>query len=112
MSRILITSGPTRQYLDPVRYLTNASSGRMGAALAEAAIAAGHRVVIVSGPVEVAYPAEAEVAQNHLHRRTAGRVFEDLSPMRRPDRRGRPLRLSARGGGEAQNPQDRRFAQA
>ena len=61
MPRILITSGPTRQYLDPVRYLTNASSGRMGAALAEAAIAAGHRVVIVSGPVEVAYPAEAEV---------------------------------------------------
>ena len=34
MARILITSGPTRQYLDPVRYLTNASSGRMGAALA------------------------------------------------------------------------------
>ena len=61
MSRILITSGPTRQYLDPVRYLTNASSGRMGAALAEAAIAAGHRVVIVSGPVEVEYPAQAEV---------------------------------------------------
>jgi phosphopantothenoylcysteine decarboxylase/phosphopantothenate--cysteine ligase len=63
MSRILITSGPTRQYLDPVRYLTNASSGRMGAALAEAAIAAGHRVVIVSGPVEVAYPKEAEIVK-------------------------------------------------
>jgi phosphopantothenoylcysteine decarboxylase / phosphopantothenate---cysteine ligase len=61
MTHILITSGPTRQYLDPVRYLTNASSGRMGAALAEAAIAAGHRVTIVSGPVDVAYPAEAEV---------------------------------------------------
>ena len=61
MSRILITSGPTRQYLDPVRYLTNASSGRMGAALAAAAIEAGHQVVVVSGPVEVAYPAEAEV---------------------------------------------------
>lgn len=63
MSRILITSGPTRQYLDPVRYLTNASSGKMGAALAEAAIAAGHRVVIVSGPVEVEYPKEAEVVK-------------------------------------------------
>jgi phosphopantothenoylcysteine decarboxylase / phosphopantothenate---cysteine ligase len=61
MSRILITSGPTRQYLDPVRYLTNASSGRMGAALAAAAIEAGHRVVVVSGPVEVKYPAGAEV---------------------------------------------------
>ena len=61
MSRILITSGPTRQYLDPVRYLTNASSGRMGAALAAAAIEAGHEVVIVSGPVEVTYPAGADV---------------------------------------------------
>jgi phosphopantothenoylcysteine decarboxylase / phosphopantothenate---cysteine ligase len=63
MSRILITSGPTRQYLDPVRYLTNASSGRMGAALAEAAICAGYRVVIVSGPVEVEYPKEAEIVR-------------------------------------------------
>jgi phosphopantothenoylcysteine decarboxylase/phosphopantothenate--cysteine ligase len=62
MARILITSGPTRQFLDPVRYLTNASSGRMGRALAEAAIAAGHDVVIVTGPVEVDYPAAARVA--------------------------------------------------
>ncbi|MBI2825975.1 MAG: phosphopantothenoylcysteine decarboxylase [Planctomycetia bacterium] len=61
MARILITSGPTRQYLDPVRYLTNASSGRMGRALAESALAAGHHVVIVSGPVDVDYPAAAEV---------------------------------------------------
>lgn len=61
MSRILITSGPTRQYLDPVRYLTNASSGRMGAALAEAAIRLGHEVIVVSGPVDVAYPPGAEV---------------------------------------------------
>ena len=61
MSRILITSGPTRQHIDPVRYLTNASSGRMGAALAEAALALGHHVTIVSGPVQVAYPAAAKV---------------------------------------------------
>ncbi len=61
MSRILITSGPTRQYLDPVRYLTNASSGRMGSALAAAAIEAGHEVVVVSGPVDVEYPGGAEV---------------------------------------------------
>jgi phosphopantothenoylcysteine decarboxylase/phosphopantothenate--cysteine ligase len=61
MARILITSGPTRQYLDPVRYLTNASSGRMGAALATAALELGHEAVVVSGPVEVAYPADAEV---------------------------------------------------
>lgn len=61
MSRILITSGPTREYLDPVRYLTNASSGRMGSALALAALDAGHEVAIVSGPVELEYPAGAEV---------------------------------------------------
>jgi phosphopantothenoylcysteine decarboxylase/phosphopantothenate--cysteine ligase len=61
MTHILITSGPTRQYLDPVRYLTNASSGRMGQALAAAALAAGHQVTIVSGPVDVTYPAGARV---------------------------------------------------
>ncbi len=61
MANILITSGPTRQYLDPVRYLTNASSGRMGAALASAAIQAGHRVTIVSGPVHVDYPESAQI---------------------------------------------------
>ncbi len=61
MSRILLTSGPTRQYLDPVRYLSNGSSGRMGKALAEAALEAGHEVVIVSGPVVVRYPKAASV---------------------------------------------------
>lgn len=60
MSRILITSGPTRQHLDPVRYLTNASSGRMGAALASAVIEAGYQAVIVSGPVDIEYPQAAE----------------------------------------------------
>ncbi|HWC88464.1 MAG TPA: phosphopantothenoylcysteine decarboxylase, partial [Pirellulales bacterium] len=61
VARILLTSGPTRQYLDPVRYLTNASSGRMGRALAEAALENGHEVVIVSGPVDLAYPAAAKL---------------------------------------------------
>jgi len=61
MARILITSGPTRQYLDPVRYLTNASSGRMGKSLVEAALEAGHDVVVVSGPVQVDYPVGAEI---------------------------------------------------
>lgn len=61
MARILITSGPTRQYLDPVRYLTNASSGRMGRELAAAAIELGHEVVVVSGPVSVEYPPQAIV---------------------------------------------------
>lgn len=63
MARILLTSGPTRQYLDPVRYITNASSGRMGAAIAQAAIKLGHQVEIVSGPVAIEYPSEARVVQ-------------------------------------------------
>lgn len=61
MASIVITSGPTRQYLDPVRYLTNSSSGRMGSCLAEAALELGHRVTIVSGPVSIEYPAAAEL---------------------------------------------------
>ena len=61
MARILITSGPTRQYLDPVRYLTNASSGRMGCSLAAVALECGHQVTIVSGPVELSYPKAAEL---------------------------------------------------
>lgn len=61
MARILITSGPTRQYLDPVRYLTNASSGRMGAALAQAALELGHAVHIISGPVSIEYPSDVQL---------------------------------------------------
>ena len=61
--RILITSGPTREYLDPVRYLSNASSGKMGAALAKAALKSGHEVTIVTGPVACDYPQDATVVQ-------------------------------------------------
>lgn len=61
MAHIVITSGPTRQYLDPVRYLTNSSSGKMGACLAESALRLGHQVTVVSGPVQVEYPHEAVV---------------------------------------------------
>jgi phosphopantothenoylcysteine decarboxylase/phosphopantothenate--cysteine ligase len=53
---VLITAGPTQEPLDPVRYLTNRSSGKMGYALAEAAAARGARVVLVSGPVELSAP--------------------------------------------------------
>jgi len=58
--RILITAGPTREYLDDVRFLSNASSGKMGYALAQAALAAGHDVVLVSGPVALAAPEGCE----------------------------------------------------
>ena len=59
--RILITAGPTREYLDDVRYLSNASSGRMGFALAEALLAAGHQVVLACGPVSLSPPDGCEV---------------------------------------------------
>lgn len=54
--RVVITAGPTREAIDPVRYLSNASSGKMGYALAEAAMEAGAEVVLVSGPVNLAKP--------------------------------------------------------
>jgi len=57
----LITAGPTREFIDDIRYISNLSSGRMGYALAESAIAAGHRAVLVSGPVSLQPPAGAEL---------------------------------------------------
>ena len=53
---VLITAGPTREPIDPVRFIGNRSSGRMGAALASAALAAGHRATLILGPVEIAFP--------------------------------------------------------
>jgi len=63
MPRILITAGPTREYLDPVRFLSNASSGKMGAALAKAVLNVDYEVTIVAGPVACDYPQKAKVIQ-------------------------------------------------
>jgi phosphopantothenoylcysteine decarboxylase/phosphopantothenate--cysteine ligase len=54
--RVLVTAGPTREYLDDVRYLSNASSGKMGFACAAAAARAGHDVTLVTGPVALPDP--------------------------------------------------------
>jgi phosphopantothenoylcysteine decarboxylase/phosphopantothenate--cysteine ligase len=54
--RLLITAGPTREAIDPVRYLSNRSSGKMGYAIAEATLEAGHEVVLISGPVHLDPP--------------------------------------------------------
>ena len=59
--RFLITAGPTREPIDPVRYLSNRSSGKMGYAIAEAALEAGHEVILISGPVNVERPRGAAV---------------------------------------------------
>jgi phosphopantothenoylcysteine decarboxylase/phosphopantothenate--cysteine ligase len=60
---VLITAGPTREKIDPVRYLTNRSSGRMGYALGEAALRRGARVLLVSGPTSITSPGAAEVTR-------------------------------------------------
>jgi len=60
---VLITAGPTREKIDPVRYLTNRSSGRMGYALAEAALRRGARVLLVSGPTAITPPGAAELTR-------------------------------------------------
>jgi phosphopantothenoylcysteine decarboxylase/phosphopantothenate--cysteine ligase len=60
---VLITAGPTREKIDPVRYLTNRSSGRMGYALAEAALRRGARVLLVSGPASIIPPSGAELVR-------------------------------------------------
>jgi phosphopantothenoylcysteine decarboxylase/phosphopantothenate--cysteine ligase len=58
--RFLITAGPTREPIDPVRYISNRSSGKMGYAIAEAALAAGHDVTLISGPVKLEPPRNAK----------------------------------------------------
>ena len=76
---VLITAGPTREAIDPVRYISNHSSGKMGYALAQAAHAAGAKVILVSGPTSLPYPSGVTpVAVNSaLEMHTA--VFEHLS---------------------------------
>jgi len=60
---LLITAGPTREKIDPVRYISNRSSGRMGYALAEATLRRGARVLLVSGPTSLTPPGAAEVTR-------------------------------------------------
>jgi phosphopantothenoylcysteine decarboxylase/phosphopantothenate--cysteine ligase len=59
--RFLITAGPTREPIDPVRYISNRSSGKMGYAIAEATLAQGHDVMLVSGPVTLEAPRGAKL---------------------------------------------------
>jgi len=77
--RVVVTAGPTREHLDPVRVITNPSSGRMGYALAEAARARGADVVLVSGPTELAPP--AGLATTHVETtEDMQRALQSLAP--------------------------------
>jgi phosphopantothenoylcysteine decarboxylase/phosphopantothenate--cysteine ligase len=59
--RFLITAGPTREPIDPVRYISNRSSGKMGYAIAQAALDSGHEVILISGPVTLQPPRAAKL---------------------------------------------------
>ena len=70
--RILITAGGTREYIDPVRFISNASSGRMGYALARAALKAGHTVTLITAPTSLRMPNGVKIVRVE----TAAQMFE------------------------------------
>lgn len=76
---ILITAGPTQEPIDPVRFLSNRSSGKMGYALAEAAAARGARVILISGPVSLLPPAGVETIAVRTAAEMREQVFEHLA---------------------------------
>jgi phosphopantothenoylcysteine decarboxylase / phosphopantothenate---cysteine ligase len=75
---VLITAGPTREPIDPVRYLSNRSSGRMGYALAEAALRRGAKVILITGPTALKPPSGAEVVQIETAREMLDAVMANL----------------------------------
>src|SRR5206468_2610865 len=105
---VVVTAGPTREHLDPVRVVTNASSGRMGYALAEAAYARGAEVVLVSGPSDLPLPfgvmahrvettAEMQRAAQALVKRAAVLIMAAPPADYRPAKPGAAKRRRANG---------------
>lgn len=76
--RVLVTAGPTQEYFDPVRYLSNASSGKMGYAIAQAALALGAEVTLVTGPTSLKPPPGANVIHVVSAQDMYGAVLENL----------------------------------
>jgi phosphopantothenoylcysteine decarboxylase/phosphopantothenate--cysteine ligase len=77
---VLITAGPTQEPLDPVRYISNRSSGKMGYALAQAAAARGAHVILISGPVNLPPPAGVTMIPVHTAVEMRDAVFQNLEP--------------------------------
>lgn len=77
--RVVVTAGPTREAIDPVRYLTNQSTGRQGIALAEAAWRRGAAVILVHGPLSVATPVGAECRPVESTQEMADAVAEEVA---------------------------------
>ena len=72
--KVLITAGPTREYLDPIRFISNRSSGKMGYALAEEAYKRGAQVTVISGPVNINAYADIEI----IHVQTAFQMYQKV----------------------------------
>jgi len=75
----LVTAGGTREYIDPVRFISNASSGRMGYALALAALGAGHRVTLITAPTAQQPPSEAKIVKVETAEEMFGAVRKHFS---------------------------------
>jgi phosphopantothenoylcysteine decarboxylase/phosphopantothenate--cysteine ligase len=76
---VLVTAGPTQEALDPVRYISNRSSGKMGYAVAKAAAQRGAKVVLVSGPVSISAPANVTLVQVRTAQEMRAAVMEHLN---------------------------------
>lgn len=76
--KILITSGPTREAIDPVRFLSSRSSGKMGRALVEVALLEGHEVILISGPVSLSYAKEARLINVQTSQEMCVAVLQEL----------------------------------
>ena len=75
---VLVTAGPTEEPIDPVRFVSNRSSGKMGYAIAEAAAARGARVILISGPVNLSEPREVETVRVHTAAEMRAAVLERM----------------------------------
>jgi phosphopantothenoylcysteine decarboxylase/phosphopantothenate--cysteine ligase len=75
--RFLITAGPTREPIDPVRYISNRSSGKMGYAIAQAALDSGHEVILISGPITLQPPRAAKLVSVYTSNEMFDAVHRD-----------------------------------
>jgi len=76
--RVLVTAGPTREHIDPVRYISNPSSGKMGYAVARAAEHRGADVILVSGPASLKVPVNVEIIRAGSAKEMAAAVFDNM----------------------------------
>ena len=77
--RFLITAGPTREYLDPVRFISNPSSGRMGLAIARAALRRGHQVTLIVGPIQARLPQATRIIRVETTEQMAQACFKHFA---------------------------------